>query len=157
MPAPADDGFTGACYAAEQSEQGRAIGMDRIETSRMDLERRGDWLLARIRGCTQLKTLDGYLERLAESFEQAPAQAVLVDLVDTEEFVNVVDRVRLSFRMAQIWPRDVPMAVVVAADMHMPDRSFEHVSGHQGLRVRTFGNPEQAHAWLASQVPPPDP
>jgi hypothetical protein len=120
--------------------------------SGLSLQWRGNRLTCRVRGCTRLATLDAYLGQVADDCRRRPPDAVLVDLTATDDLVSTADRMRLGFRLAAAWPRAVPMAVLVRPEMHLPDRTFEHVAGHRGLRVRSFSDRRQAWHWLALQA-----
>jgi hypothetical protein len=79
-------------------------------------------------------------------------RAALVDLTDTGDVVGAADQQRLGLRMAGAGPAEVPIAVLVAPHMLLPDRTFEHVASHRGVRVRSFSDARAASAWLAAQL-----
>lgn len=116
----------------------------------LSLHWRGERLTCRVRGCTRLATLDAYLARVGDDCRRRPPQAVLVDLTDAD-LVSTGDRMRLGFRLASAWPQALPLAVLVLPEMHIPDRTFEHVAGHRGHRIRTFSDRTLAWRWLANQ------
>jgi hypothetical protein len=118
----------------------------------LHLQWRGDRLTCRVRGCTRLATLDRYLAQVADDCRRRPPAAVLVDLTDADDLVSAGDRMRLGFRLATAWPQAVPMAVLVLPEMFVPDRTFEHVAGHRGHRIRTFSDRTAAWHWLARQA-----
>ncbi|KFN50270.1 hypothetical protein [Arenimonas composti] len=120
--------------------------------SGLSLLRRGDRLTCRVSGCTRLETLDAYLVQVAEDCRRRPVAAVLVDLTEADDLVCASDRLRLGFRLAEAWPPQVPMAVLVLPEMHLPDRSFEHLACRGGRRVRSFSDRTEAWHWLARQV-----
>ena len=125
----------------------------RDEPSSLSLMRRGHWLLCRIRGPLCLATLQSYLGEVAACCRADGVRAALVDLTDAGDVVGAADQLRLGLRMTQAWPADVPIAVLVAPHMLLPDRTFEHVASHRGLRVRSFSDARAAAAWLATQLP----
>lgn len=129
----------------------------RDEPSSLSLMHRGHWLLCRIRGDMRLETLQAYLGEVAGCCRTDGVRAALVDLTDTGDLVGVADQLRLGLRMAQAWPPDVPIAVLVAPHLLLPDRTFEHVASHRGLRVRSFSDARAAAAWLAVQMHARDP
>ncbi len=129
----------------------------RDEASSLSLLRRGDWLLCRIRGPMRLDTLQAYLGEVAGCCRAGGVRAALVDLTDTGDVVGAADQLRLGLRMAGAWPADVPIAVLVAPHMLLPDRTFEHVASHRGLRVRSFSDARAAATWLDAQRPQGDP
>jgi hypothetical protein len=124
----------------------------RDEESSLSLLRRGEWLLCRLRGPMPLDTLQSYLGEVAGCCRAEGVRAALVDLTDTGEVVGVADQLRLGLRMGTDWPPDVPIAVLVAPHLLLPDRTFEHVASHRGVRVRSFSDGGAAAAWLAAQL-----
>ena len=124
------------------------------EPPSLSLLRRGHWLLCRIRGAMHAETLLAWLAEVATCCRAEGVRAALVDLTDTGDVVGAADQLRLGLRMAQAWPADVPIALLVAPHLLLPERTFEHVASHRGLRVRSFGDARAAAAWLARQLPP---
>lgn len=127
----------------------------RDEPPSLSLLRRGQWLLCRIRGGLDVAMLQAWLAEVAGSCRADGVRAALVDLTDVGDVVGAADQFRLGLRMADAWPPDVPIALLVAPHLLLPDRTFEHVASHGGLRVRSFGDARTAAAWLARQLHPP--
>lgn len=123
----------------------------------LSLLRRGHWLLCRIRGAMRVETLQSWLAEVAGCCRAEGVRAALVDLTDTGDVVGVADQLRLGLRMAQSWPPDVPIALLVAPHLLLPERTFEHVASHRGVRVRSFADTRAAAAWLARQIAPAAP
>ena len=123
----------------------------RDEPPSLSLLRRGHWLLCRIRGAIDVGQLQAWLVEVAGSCRSAGVRAALVDLTDTGDVVGAADQFRLGLRMADAWPPDVPIAVLVAPHLLLPERVFENVASHGGLRIRSFGDARAAAAWLAVQ------
>ena len=129
----------------------------RDEPPSLSTMRRGHWLLCRIRGALHVETLQAWLAEVAGCCRADGVRAALVDLTDTGDLVGAADQLRLGLRMAGTWPPEVPIAVLVAPHLLLPERTFEHVASHRGLRVRSFSDARAAAAWLAMQLHPPWP
>lgn len=127
----------------------------RDEPPSLSLLRRGHWLLCRIRGTLDVGMLQAWLAEVAFACRADGVRAALVDLTDTGDVVGAADQFRLGLRMADAWPAEVPIALLVAPHLLLPERTFENVASHGGLRVRSFGDARAAAAWLAVQLHPP--
>ena len=133
----------------------RAMTRVRDEPPSLSLLRRGQWLLCRIRGALDVAMLQSWLAEVAGCCRADGVRAALVDLTDAGDVIGAADQFRLGLRMADAWPAEVPIALLVAPHLLLPDRTFENVAAHGGLRVRSFADARAAAAWLAMQLHPP--
>jgi hypothetical protein len=101
-------------------------------------------------GTTEPSWVLGLIDRIGEAAASHSTRSVLVDARRLRAVYADLDRYNMGVQMGRRW-REIPYALVAAADMVDPRRFGEVVAQNRGVNGRVFIDLAEAERWLNDQ------
>ncbi len=107
-----------------------------------------DVLVFTYSGMPTFEALKAYTRETVQRATASGLKKVLSDLQGLEASPGAVERLLLGSVVADRWPRDMRLAVLIAREMNTPDHLFENAASQKGVPVIVTDSLDEAMRWL---------
>lgn len=127
-----------------------AARRDRVDEggARTDFRVEDDVLVASYVGVPAFETLKRFARQIAVVAVERNLNKVLADLQELDTSPSAVERLLLGSAIAERWPRQVRLAVLIPREMNTPDHLFENAASQKGVPVIVTHSLDEAMRWL---------
>jgi len=114
----------------------------------MDVETRGERMIFRWRGAFDPARHRRQALAVMRLCQHRRCTRALIDVRDQTGEMSLTDRFDLARDLAEVWDRNIRVALLDHADRVLPDRFFETTVNNRGPLMKTFTDEAEALAWL---------
>jgi hypothetical protein len=116
--------------------------------TRTDFRVEDDVLVASFAGVPSFESLKRFAREMAAIAVERGLQKVLADLLELHRSPTAVERLLLGSAIAERWPRQVRVAVLIRSELNTPDHLFENAASQKGMPVVVTHSYDEAMRWL---------
>jgi len=116
--------------------------------ARTDFRVEDDVLVASYAGVPSFETLKRFARDIGAIAIERNVAKVLADLQGLDTSPSAVERLLLGSAVAERWPRQVRLAVLIPGEMNTPDHLFENAAQQKGVPVMVTHSYDEAMRWL---------
>lgn len=118
----------------------------------VDFEERDGYTLCIVHTTMAARFLQVAADEIANQCRASGCTRVLIDLTASPGSLEFLPRFEIAERFAEMWPREVRVAVFGREDQDDPSRIWELAVRNRGIEGKVFLEFKQAEEWLRQAV-----
>ena len=120
-------------------------------STQLQIERKDNWVVARLSGVADIEKAHARFEEIAQACDRMSTKRLIVDVTNAALPLSATDKFEMGRHAVVFAQHGIKVAVVATPDQLDPERFGEVVARNRGVNIRLFTDVEAAEEWLATE------